>query len=566
MCIRDSFNITAEDRASQALGAAFDPISIEIWPFLLCGASVTIMSDEIKSFPEKLMQFLHTDRITVCLLPTPIAELVLGMALPTDLPLRILYTGGDKLHRGLLKDQSFTFHNLYGPTEGTIMCTAYQVPVSHEAPPIGSALGNSHLYVVDKLMQPVPIGVSGELLIGGVCVTNGYIQRPDLTEKVFIADHLGAAGGVQHKRQQGARLYRTGDLVRFLHDGNIQFLGRIDKQVKIRGHRIELGEIHEVLVSAPRVREGYVMVRGEQAGKKLVAYLIQNGEEAFSIHELREFMKQHLPEYMVPAAFVMMEKFPMTTNDKVDFKVLPEPDMEELADGVAFVGPRNTFEEILMDLFCGVLSISQVSIHQSFFEAGGHSLLATQLVSRVQAAFPGIQLPLSRVFDTPTIAGLAAAVESMCSGGERMTGSIADMISQSMEGSGHEEHKTGRHPLSFNQESMVLVWGVDRASPAYNVVFTMRILSTVQPEALELAAQALQQRHAILRTVYSVDGPVQYQEIREDLPISFSHIAGVDWDESQVSNYLVEQAHCSFDLEQGPVSYTHLTLPTKRIV
>ena len=250
----------------------------------------------------------------------------------------------------------------------------------------------------------------------------------------------------------------------------------------------------------------------------------------------------------------------MTTNDKVDFRQLPEPDMEEAGDGVAFVGPRNTFEEILMDLFCGVLSISRVSIHQSFFEAGGHSLLATQLVSRISAAFPGVQISLSRVFDTPTIAGLAAAVESLCAGGDAPTGSIKQMIEQSLAPSSHKEHQSGRHPLSYNQESLLLVWNLDRSSSAYNVVFTMKIISPVQPDAMKQAAEVLQERHAVLRTTYCVNGPVQYQEIRscDEMPVSFHDVDATEWDAAAVQRYLVEEGHCSFDLENGPLFRLHL--------
>jgi acyl carrier protein len=243
------------------------------------------------------------------------------------------------------------------------------------------------------------------LHIGGVCLARGYLNRPDLTSEKFIANPFN--------HQPGARLYKTGDLVRYLSDGNIEYLGRIDNQVKIRGFRIELGEIETVLSQHPAIRETLVVVREDVPGdKRLVAYVIPKQEPALTISELRHFLQEKLPNYMMPSAFVSLESIPLTPNDKVDYRALPAPDYTKREREETFVAPRTPAEEALAGIWAEVLRLEQVGVHDNFFELGGHSLLATQVISRASKAFD-VELPLRNVFEAPTVAALVERIETL---------------------------------------------------------------------------------------------------------------------------------------------------------
>ena len=298
--------------------------------------------------------------------------------------------------------------NEYGPTETVVGCCIYQVPTGQHhsgSIPIGHPIANTQIYLLDAQMQPVPIGVTGELYIGGDGLARGYLNRPELTAQRFIPNPFSD--------KPGARLYKTGDLARYLPDGNIEYLGRIDHQVKIRGFRIEMGEIEAVLACHPAVRETVVIAREDVLGdKRLVAYLVPNQEElAPTISDLRCFLKEKLPDYMVPSTFVMLPALPLTPNGKVDRRALPAPDSsrKELQD--KFVAPSTSTEEILAAIWAEVLGLQQVGINHNFFELGGHSLLATSVISRIREAF-SIELPLCYVFEAPTIASLSKVIET----------------------------------------------------------------------------------------------------------------------------------------------------------
>jgi acyl carrier protein len=272
--------------------------------------------------------------------------------------------------------------------------------MTNDTPPsIGKPIANTKIYILDANLHPVPVGVPGELYIGGIGLARGYLRRPDLTAEKFIPHPFS--------HEPGARLYKTGDLARYLPDGNIEFLGRTDDQVKIRGFRIELGEIEAILGQHPAVMETVVMAREESPGdKRLVAYVVPRQEGASTISELRSFAKEKLPEYMVPSTFVFLDRLPLTPNGKVDRKALPTPDQKRPKLEEVYVAPRNPVEEIIAEIWAEVLKVGKVGIHDNFFDLGGHSLLATQVMSRVRDAFQ-LDLPLSRLFENPTVAGLA---------------------------------------------------------------------------------------------------------------------------------------------------------------
>ena len=273
------------------------------------------------------------------------------------------------------------------------------VPQEAAIIPIGRPVSNTQIYLLDAQLQLVPIGVPGELYIGGAGLARGYLNRPDITAFAFIPNPFSDV--------PGTRLYKTGDLACYLPNGNIEFLGRIDNQIKIRGFRIELGEIETVLGQHPHVRENIVMAREDVPGNKhLVAYVVSDQENVPTLRELHRFLKDKLPDYMVPSAFVFLESLPLTPNGKVDRLALPMPDIVAELEST-YVAPRTPVEEVIAGIWADVLGIEQVGVNDDFFELGGHSLLATQIVSRVQETLR-VELALRNFFETPSVAGLAA--------------------------------------------------------------------------------------------------------------------------------------------------------------
>jgi hypothetical protein len=263
-------------------------------------------------------------------------------------------------------------------------------------------VANTQVYLLDRSGNPVPVGVPGELYIGGDGLARGYWNRPELTAERFLPDPWSG--------KSGARLYKTGDLARYLPDGNLEFLGRVDQQVKLRGFRIELGEVEAALGRHPAVRQAVVLAREDAPGhKRLVAYLVTSAAQAPGVHELRAFLKDQLPEYMVPSAFVLLDALPRTVNGKIDRGALPAPGPNDLPQAEAFVAPRTPVEERLAGIWAEVLSLERVGVEDDFFALGGHSLLATRVVSWVRSAFQ-VDLPLRRLFEAPTVAGLALVI------------------------------------------------------------------------------------------------------------------------------------------------------------
>ncbi|MEO0971274.1 MAG: non-ribosomal peptide synthetase, partial [Cyanobacteria bacterium J06639_18] len=272
---------------------------------------------------------------------------------------------------------------------------------------IGRPIANTQVYILDEQHQPVPIGVAGELYIGGDGLARGYLNRPDLTQAKFIPNPFPPA----KSQVANSKLYKTGDLARYLPSGQIEFLGRIDYQVKIRGFRIELGEIEAVLCEHPQVQQAVVMAREDMADdKRLVAYVVA-AEEPFSAPQLRSFVAAKLPAYMVPATFVSLAALPLTPNGKVDRKALPVPD-ENISRDSEHVAPRTPEEEIIANIFAAVLGVQSVGIHDNFFELGGHSLLATQLISRLRSALT-VEIPLRAIFESPTIVQLGQTITEL---------------------------------------------------------------------------------------------------------------------------------------------------------
>ena len=359
--------------------------------------------------------------------------------------------------------------NIYGPTEATANASATRLGAGDEVT-IGRPIANAQIYILNTCLRPVPIGVQGELYIGGAGVARGYLNRPRLTAENFLPDPFSTA--------PGARLYRTGDLARYRPDGNIEFLGRADDQVKIRGFRIELGEIEAALGQHPAVREAVVLAQEDAAGvvsaspapeRRLVAYVCTEREPFPTTTDLRKFLREKLPEYMVPAIFVLLNAFPLMPNGKIDRRALRLSERTRPELDTAFAAPRGPVEELLAEIWSQLLGIELVGIDDNFFALGGHSLLATQLMSRIREAFQ-VEIPLRRVFEVPTVSGLAESIEAARQTGQSL---LAPPILPLP--------RNNDLPLSFAQQRL---WFLDQLVPglsAYNLPAAIRTQGTSQP-------------------------------------------------------------------------------------
>jgi acyl-coenzyme A synthetase/AMP-(fatty) acid ligase/acyl carrier protein len=400
---------------AQTASQCFD---ISVWQLLaalLVGGAVRTFSDPVAHDARRLVEEVARHRVTVLeTVPSLMRAVVAtgddpGRGLPDLSGLRWLIPTGEALppelcRQWLRRCPGVPLVNAYGPTECSDDVTHRFI---HTPPaegvvhmPIGRPIANTRLYVVDARLRPVPLGAAGELCVAGEGVGRGYLHDPARTAEAFVPDPFGA--------EPGARLYRTGDRVRYQPDGDVVFLGRADDQVKVRGFRIELGEIEAVLAEHEAVREAVVLAREHQADKRLTAYVVSRGEP-LSATDLRAFLKARLPDYMVPSAFVLLERMPLTGSGKVDRQGLAAMEAGATAPERPWIAPRTEVERALAEIWAGVLGTERVGAEDDFFELGGHSLLATQVSSRLLEAFQ-VELPLRALFEHPTLAGLAAAI------------------------------------------------------------------------------------------------------------------------------------------------------------
>jgi amino acid adenylation domain-containing protein len=396
---RRAFGVSETDHATWLANVAFDASVWELWPYLAAGARVSLVDPDTLGAPERLRDWLIAGGVTACFLPTPLAEPVAALDWPETSALRLLLTGGDRLRAAPAAVLPFRFVNNYGPTENTVVAVSGDVePGGPDAPVLGRPIDGVRAYVLDRDLQPVPCGVPGELYLGGAQLARGYARRPGLTAERFVPNPFAAPAS-------DSRLYRTGDRVRWRPDGTLDYLGRLDGQVKIRGFRIELGEIENVLNRHPAVRECAVAVRG--AGRdELAAYLVP-ASAAPDLREIRDYLRESLPGYMVPAAFVILDALPLTAHGKLDRAALPEPpDTAELRSRPA----ATALERVLAELYEKVLGRGPVGAEDNFFELGGHSLNATQVLSRVREIFK-IEVPLPEFFGASSAAELALALQ-----------------------------------------------------------------------------------------------------------------------------------------------------------
>ncbi|MGX1274634.1 non-ribosomal peptide synthase/polyketide synthase [Streptomyces phaeoluteigriseus] len=426
--------------------------------------------------------------------------------------------------------------NFYGPSECTVNSVVAPLESSRR-PVIGRPTGNTRLYVLDGALQPLPKGVAGELYIAGAGLARGYLNRPGPTAQRFVADPFGPAdGSLLPDGGQGGRMYRTGDLVRWAPDGNLEFLGRTDDQVKVRGFRIELGEIEAVLVEHPQVAQAAVLVRTE-ADTLLVAYFVPVPGSTVAVSALREHLREHLPEHMVPTAFMMLDALPLTPNRKLDRRALPPPGQAEAAPGRA---PRTATEHLLAGLFAEVLGVAQAGPDDNFFDLGGHSLLATRLVSRARTAL-GVELRLSDLFDAPTVAELAAAVDG------------ADRARPTLD----RRERPEAVPLSFGQRRLWFLHHMEGPSATYNIPLALRLLGDLDQRAMEAALADVAERHESLRTVFPVIDGVPCQHVL-DLDQARPRLRMTETGEGDLPDQLAEAARHGFVLSEEPPLHAEL--------
>lgn len=411
VCETNYIQITPEDRIAQVASLAFDAATFEIWGALLQGAKLIGIHREITLSPTDLTRELQQQGISILFLTTALFNQTASQVPDGFCSLKYLLFGGERANvervRSLLS-QGKPQHllHVYGPTENTTFSTWYEVqtlPENATTLPIGSAIANTQVYLLDKHLNPVPAGVCGEIYLGGDGLAQGYLNRPELTAERFIVTEFG-------------RLYQTGDRALYRADGHLEFLDRTDRQIKLRGFRVELGEIESAIAQYPPIQTALVIVRelemGTTENRQLIAYIVLKSEEPFQERELRSFLKTKLPLYMLPAAFVILDKLPLTANGKIDRKALPPPDLNPIGEITPTFVPTTSLESALGEIWMQLLGRKHIEIHDRFFELGGHSLLATQLISRIRDRF-GVELPLRSIFETPTIAELAEKIESL---------------------------------------------------------------------------------------------------------------------------------------------------------
>jgi amino acid adenylation domain-containing protein len=432
--------------------------------------------------------------------------------------------------------------NEYGPTETVVGCCIYRVPRDQliSGPiPIGRPIANTRLYVVDRYLEPVPVGAQGELYIGGAGVARGYLNGPGLTAERFIPDPFGG--------EPGGRLYRTGDLARWRPDGNLEYLGRVDRQIKVRGYRIEPAEIEEALGRHTMVRDAVVVPREDVPGdRRLVAYLVAVAGQPVPVEaELRRFLRSSLPEPMIPAAYVVLQSLPLTPNGKVDREALPTPGRASTEQDGVFIAPRGQVEQAVASIWETVLGRERVGVLDNFFEIGGHSLLATQVVSRLRGRF-GVEIPVRALFEAPTVAGLAAQIEQAKSGGARHDAIAIDRVA-----------RTGPLPLSFSQEAL---WFLDQLAPGrptFNVHAALRVTGPLDPSALERSLDQMARRHESLRTSFVANGGTPYQVITAGLHLALDvtdlRSLPTGDREAEARRRAIEESRRPFDLAQGPL-------------
>ncbi|MFP5285805.1 MAG: amino acid adenylation domain-containing protein, partial [Thermoanaerobaculia bacterium] len=544
--MQQQYGLTPDDRVLQKTPFSFD---VSVWEFfwpLITGARLVVAKPGGHQDPAYLVDVIEREGITTLhFVPSMLQVFAEQPGLERLTSLRRVMASGEALPADLadrfLSRLNVELHNLYGPTEAAVDVTWHACRPGEERVPIGRPVANTRIHLLDSTGQEVPVGVAGELCIGGVQVGRGYLNRPDLTADRFVPDPFA----------DGARMYRTGDLARWLPEGEVEYLGRIDHQVKIRGVRIELGEIEAALCRHPAVREAVVIAYGQGADRALAAYLVPPLPDGAAL--LREHLAASLPEAMVPSAFVFLEAMPLSPNGKVDRKALPKPEATARAE---YVAPRNLTEELLAAIWSGVLGdrVERVGAEDNFFELGGHSLLGTQVVSRVREELR-VELPLRALFESPTLSALARRIEDLRRRGQAGGPPRIEPLSR-------ERPRGEALEVSFSQQRL---WFLDRLEPGratYNIPLALRLEGPLDTGALESALHGIARRHEALRTTFTAIDGRPYQLVHEPGPagLPVCDLSGLEPEVrgAEARRRIAEEARAPFSLERGPLARTTL--------
>jgi amino acid adenylation domain-containing protein len=535
-------------RTLQFTSLSFDVSFQEIFSTWWAGGTLVLVSEDVRRDPPALARLLAEQRVERLFLPFVALQQLAIAALEGVFPssLREVMSAGEQLYVTTQVAELFSrlpgagLHNHYGPSEThavTWLDLHGDASLWPERPPIGLPLDHARVFLLDVDLQPVPVGVAGEVWVGGAGLARGYLGRPRLTAERFLPDPFHWAAGWK----PGDRLYRTGDLARRRADGIFEFLGRRDSQVKIRGHRIELFEVETALARHPAVQQTAVGVRGDTSGsRRLVGYVVlRDGVKAPALGELRAFLAESLPDPMVPTAWAFLDTLPLTPTGKLDRRALARVEPQEgTGDGEPFVGPRTPAEELLATIWTEVLGAVRVGALDDFFQLGGHSLLATQVASRIREAF-GVDLPLRRIFEASTLTAMAAAI--LDADGAAPAAPPVRRVP-----------RAGDLPLSFAQERL---WFLDRLQPggsAYNVPLVLTAEGRLDSERLAAVLTEVVRRHQVLRTVFAErDGsPVQVVLPAAPVPVPVVDLTGA---EGEVRRLVEQEAARPFDLATGPL-------------
>ncbi len=545
------YGVSALDRATLLASTAFDASVWELWPYVTVGAAVRIVPDKIRSNVECLPSWLSKTETTICFMPTPLAEAVLDGPHIDELPLRYLLTGGDRLRPGSHGGHGFCLVNHYGPTENSVVSTFHPIGTNvapEDFPPIGRPIANTQAYVLDQHLQPVPMGVPGQLCVAGAGLARGYLKRPDVNAEHFVSNPFAEA--------PGARLYCTGDCVRWNVDGSLQFLGRMDQQVKIRGFRIEPGEIEAALNEHPLVNDVAVIAREDTPGvKRLVAYLVCGGQEQPTVTEFRRTLAAQLPEYMIPEVFVFLNALPLNANGKIDRRSLPAPEQLRPNLETDFVGPRNEQEQTLVRVWQDILGTDTIGVHDNFFELGGHSLQATRVASWIRTHCQASVSP-TVLFSTPTIAELVEFLEG--------AGSVACEAPSPI----NRVPREGPLALSSAQQRLWLLHRLGMGGRSYNIPLAYRFDGPLDASLLSRCLQELVNRHESLRTVFREGEGDAVQEVQHHVNahLELQDLTGLSTQQcsEEVTRWIKTEAHRQFDLATGPLFRTRLLRLSER--
>ncbi|HTG31557.1 MAG TPA: amino acid adenylation domain-containing protein [Thermoanaerobaculia bacterium] len=530
------YPVSEEDHVLSRTSVSFDAAGWEIWLPLLSGSALNVAPDHVTRDPQQLIDYIKREGITVAQFVPSLLAATSELITPADTHcLKHVFAGGEALASGLAREVTSAWNvqlvNLYGPTETTIQVTSWlwQHDGDGQFAPIGRPIWNTRVYVLDDGLQPVPVGVAGELYIAGSGLARGYLNRPGLTAERFVADPFGPPG---------SRMYRTGDRARWRPEGTLHFLGRADHQVKIRGFRIEPGEIEAALATLPGVREAVVVARDG----RLVAYVVGEAAADEPRPSLQEQLRERLPDYMVPAVFVTLETLPLTPNGKVDRKALPTPEGQSAPE--TWRAPRTPVEEVVGGIWAELLGLDQVGLDGHFFALGGHSLLAARVISRLRGAF-GVELPVRDLFEAPTVEALAVRVEAA-----RRTGAnpaVPPLL---------PVPRQGDLPLSFAQQRLWFIDQLEPGSPLYNLPLALRVEGPLQPAVLQRCLGEIVRRHEALRTVFVLRGDSPVQVIQPPAPFTLPLVDLSGLPElarkAEARALAVEEAGRPFDLARDP--------------